>query len=47
MSAVADRLAYWVWLNAPLWLCNTKLGMWLLPYAGRHGYPDDIKEGEG
>jgi len=33
-----DRFAHTFWMIAPFWLCNTKLGLWLLPFAGRHEY---------
>lgn len=35
---MTDRLAYAFWMVAPFWLCDTKIGRWLLPFAGRYGY---------
>jgi hypothetical protein len=41
MAALLDWAAYRFWMAAPFCLRDTRLGWWLLPYAGRWQHRND------
>lgn len=33
-----DAVCYHIWMIAPAWFCYSRVGLWMLQYAGPYGY---------